>query len=140
MGRIYDPTAPSLEGFQNHLQTLTNVSFHSPACEVGKYFHGATKNQGELESVCATITADPVGFRAAKLGGGKLVKSCNLNLFGVVCRCRYLSLSWEPGCYFSACSVLLLAFCRAKIRICLLVSKHLHIDLFIFFFNSLLFL
>ena len=75
MGRIYDSTAPSLEGFQNHLQTLTNVSFHSPACEVGKYFHGATKNQGELQSVCAPITADPVGFRAAKPGGGRLVKA-----------------------------------------------------------------
>lgn len=33
---------------------------------------------------------DLVGFRAAKLGGGRLVcgmaKSCNLNLFSVLCR------------------------------------------------------
>lgn len=86
---------------------------------------------------------DLVGFRAAKLGGGRLVcgmdKSGNLNLFSVLCRCRVFCCVLGTGLLFlsllHASDPSFLLFAGVKMWTCLLVSKHLLIDFY--FFNSL---
>lgn len=77
---------------------------------------------------------DLVGFRAAKLGGGRLVcgmaKSCNLNLFSVLCRWILLCPGNWAVISHPASDPSFLLFAGVKMWTCLLVSKHLLIDFF----------